>query len=1200
MAVQDLVELYESHRTQSSTNHQTNSKEGTNKSTLKPSPARFIKRAQRHDEVSVDVSRKAGISSTNTLHGDVLNADITGAAESNGETMPLVGGNVDVGSPPVIYDRALPAYGPAIGSNFETLKNPNQTFYPPNSDTTKVAFSHTPVAATVVFARTAPPLHLPRLDGYLSTLPTPSFSRGSENKETMFPPMDQLARTGLSLENLEANGSSAPLWRNRTTILSSSVNWLLGLMGSSVLASFYSLQGVSNTVQIFALILSTIVPHAGGNVGDKWRRLFLGTIPNVLALNFASTLLQSLFFLLIFMVIAFGLLYYFYVSACHCDRYNTIEGLQHAATKGKRWGLLIVTFLLTVIYLPLSTMAVHVLVWSEDLWVVPNPYVNATTSPPVLPPLGPANKFRDPLDFCWTTTMKRNEVNYAPVAIVLSATILSFLTIWFPIALRRVIRQSVPKVDKFTELGRPRSKVDMDSEYHRLLQRDNNPFAFLYSGFRRRWGTYESTYLFAKLSTLVIIAVLDPNNCFFRTGSRLTIPIVRQVLLLLSTLGFFIAQCIFAPFLDPVNNASEWISRLNYVATAATALAITLNVPGKNVINTYVLYSIYIITYGLSFYFSVIDLNITQRAVKRLTRRIDFSIDIFSPRLNTSPSSLHSTRRIWQEAIATLLLTTPSCAIPKDQAMCFAQAKGSEFPPYLLDFQGSPSERFVENLKILREVGSLAYSRAIALTTGPDYAWYRRLEDEIQKEYTGPDSYWKGGPAIPNCTSFFGNAWWIPFPPTLVIQYDDGPCAVLREASDLEAYIAQNSSPDIQRRRQVRMSLRALEGQTVHWPYERINSIGSQQFWCCWRKRYTASTSTSYRFCKLRIKRKGHLMWHGLHLGSGFRVELEYSERLQVSGTVIGLNDDFDLTSTLARFLELNMALIDQRHHRIETEMCNYRRYNRRACRWKSRVLTYQFLTNVYDKPQEADELARGAVKFECDARVCQLILRSEAAIAATYQRFGAVSKSEAATWWYIFWDDLWRRNHDTIKGLQRHATEFNPHYATSIAYNPLPRAKLESFLTQRGLLHKKPRWNDFFHSGFLNKLYLRLNDAVFRDSSRAIMFHLGDDMCEFDMEDIDLATQGRNSTLGTGGGTDHDLSWIRARPAYRWEGLLNDPPRSGTHNKQNWLGKLGAWFGITPLWRSGQPSNGIFIDVRLKNGRFVLIDNSVSSMGSH
>lgn len=230
MAVQDLVELYESRHTQSCTSDQTNSKEGADKSTLKPSPARFIKRAQRHDEVSVDVSRKAGISSTNTLHGGFPNTDITEAAESNGETMPLVEGNVDVGFPPIIYDRALSVYGPAIESTFETSKNPNQTFYPPNSDTTQGAFSHTPVAATVVFARTAPPLHLPRLDGYLSTLPRPSFSWGSELKETMFPPMDQLARTGSSLENLEANGSPAPPWRNRTTIMSSSVNWLLGLM----------------------------------------------------------------------------------------------------------------------------------------------------------------------------------------------------------------------------------------------------------------------------------------------------------------------------------------------------------------------------------------------------------------------------------------------------------------------------------------------------------------------------------------------------------------------------------------------------------------------------------------------------------------------------------------------------------------------------------------------------------------------------------------------------------------------------------------------------------------------------------------------------------------------------------------------------------------------------------------------------------
>jgi hypothetical protein len=147
--------------------------------------------------------------------------------------------------------------------------------------------------------------------------------------------------------------------------------------------------------------------------------------PNLLALNLGSTVAQPLIFLVLFMVIAAGLLYHFYRSTLHCDRYHTIEGLRAPYLHTNQWSLIIVTFLLTVIYLPLSTMAVHVLVWSQDLWVVPNPYTG--TSPSVLPPLGPASEYRDPLDFCWTTTMKKNEVNYAPMIIILSVVVIFFV-----------------------------------------------------------------------------------------------------------------------------------------------------------------------------------------------------------------------------------------------------------------------------------------------------------------------------------------------------------------------------------------------------------------------------------------------------------------------------------------------------------------------------------------------------------------------------------------------------------------------------------------------------------------------------------------------------------------------------------------------------------------------------------------------------
>ena len=81
--------------------------------------------------------------------------------------------------------------------------------------------------------------------------------------------------------------------------------------------------------------------------------------------------------------------------------------------------------------------------------------------------------------------------------------------------------------------------------------------------------------------------------------------------------------------------------------------------------------------------------------------------------------------------------------------------------------------------------------------------------------------------------------------------------------------------------------------------------------------------------------------------------------------------------------------------------------------------------------------------------------------------------------------DDLWRRNHETIVALNIHAPDFNPHYPTSIAYRPLPRAALEGFLGQRGLFCKNGGRADVIHSGVLNKLYFRLNQIVFRGSEK-------------------------------------------------------------------------------------------------------------------
>ncbi|THH16822.1 hypothetical protein EW146_g3878 [Bondarzewia mesenterica] len=1054
-----------------------------------------------------------------------------------------------------------------------------------------VPHGHNPIPASTVFGSSAAPVSLPRLDNYMSSLPMPPFSssRSADRwKEVrMFTPMDRLAASGKSIEDLELNSKSAPAWRNRNSVFGAIVSIVLGITGSSALVTFYSIQGLFNTVQLFALVLSTIVPHHGQDISGKWRQLFLGTIPNVLAFNFATTLIQSLIYLSIFMVLAGVLLYCFHRSSSPCTRYNRFEGFQQPEKQGSGWSIVIVSFLLTVIYLPLSTMAVHIIVWSDDLWAVPNPYTNATTNPPIVSPLGPSDQYRAPLDFCYTTTMKRNEINFAPVLVIIAIIIFFGLTIWFPLSLRMAIKQSVPIVDRYTELGKRRSNSDMDREYQRLLSRDKNPLSFLYGGFRRGWGTYESLYLYAKMSTLLIVAIIDTDNCLFRSLSKTTVAVVRQIVLLVLMTAFFGLHAFLAPFIDPVNNASEWVSRLNYILTSAVALAVALNIPGKNIINGPVLYAIYILTYGFTAYFMIINMNVMQRIVKRLARRIDFSIDIFSPRLDISPSSPHARRRIWQESITTLFLTSPECRIPRKQPMHFFQARDSDYPPYLQNFANSPGERHVENLKANNfDAGAVAYHKGVSLISGPDSAWFRHLTDMIQTHFIGPDCYWRN-PAdhpTPGCTRYFGNAWWIPFPPTLVIKYDDGPLAVLQDVSDLELYVAQNSSPDVQRRHEIRMA-----------------STGSRAPWCCRGLRYKAQAVVSYETCVLNIKRKGYLVWEDVQLGSGFDVELTYSKNVRLDGGVIGLNDDYDLTAPLAQFLTMNHEVIAAQLPHLDAVLAAYRQHHKKECQRKEDVLTYRFLTHVYDQPRDPSGLAESSIEFERDLRVRQLMVGSEAVFETAYQRLSAVTTSEAATWWYIFWDDFWRRSHDTIEALKLHAPDFNPHYPTSIAYTPLPRPALETFLTQRGLLRRKPPWGgDFIHHGFLNKIYIRLNDIVFHGSTQAHIFHLGHNVSEeLDMHDIDLETQARPSTLGTGGGTDHDDVSIRARPEFRWEGILSDPLPHGLKPRRRFLSKLKAWFGVTPLWSAGAPSQGVALDVRLENGKYVVLELEPGGKGN-
>ena len=229
-----------------------------------------------------------------------------------------------------------------------------------------------------------------------------------------------------------------------------------------------------------------------------------------------------------------------------------------------------------------------------------------------------------------------------------------------------------------------------------------------------------------------------------------------------------------------------------------------------------------------SAYFSLIGLQIAARAVKRLQYRLDFSVDLFSPRLDPHR---HLTARVHQETMAAILLAGPEYKMPKTQHLAFSSDKG--LSPYLLNFTGTPAERLVETLKTLRHSGGPAYRDAVSV-----YTRTASLREQITRDWTGPDVYFtpRAGtqPVPPLVTTFFGRVDVLPFPFQVVMRWDqdvEGTAVlVLTEEADWRRLVDLNESEEVGMKRRVRLGLRALEGVPVSIPFSTGRSVlGRQQ-----------------------------------------------------------------------------------------------------------------------------------------------------------------------------------------------------------------------------------------------------------------------------------------------------------------------------------------------------------------------------------
>ncbi|KAG0303039.1 hypothetical protein BGZ98_007044 [Dissophora globulifera] len=959
-----------------------------------------------------------------------------------------------------------------------------------------------------LFQPTAPLVAFPVLDAYLSSLRPAVFSEikttsitslapslgersalphpGDNKLDTrdgMFPPLDKVP-IGITLDELKINVTKPPGFFDQelqNVMLSSAVDGIMSGESSNIGISWMRLEIIRDFLQFVALYLSV-----SGNtfVNQKWLYATVNIIPALLSLDFPRAVGYGMVFLILFALICFIALYTFKIMT-RTDPNDDIEGLEVSSwslrSKKQRIETISIVFLLTTLYLPLAKLSLDALVWSDTMWPISNPYTS--TDHPVFEPLGQSGVYRDPSDFCYVTSMKIQDLNFAYAIIPLAIFTLCANTLYFPLAIRRLVVVNLPRIDRYTEQGERR--LDLDEEYKRLTNSDNCPYNFLYNGYRREHGTYKVVVMFTKLLAVIIVVLFSKDNCLFRSYDRRTIEATRAGLQIVFTASLIYRHYRTQPFLYASQNLSEYWSRACTVATSVIGLFIVLkvgpvsvNALGVMLVATYILMCVVVI------WFVVRQTQKFQVILKQIQQRLDFSLDIFNPKLNYFK---HIKRRIWQETWTTMLLVEDSYKMPADKVVAYSQSP--QRPPYLLNFKGTVAERHVENLRIVRQIGLRSYSQACQFLT-PAVVCKRNL---ILKEFVGPDMYYAPEFMTSNIKTYFGKAYVVPFPFSVVFVYDESSVVVtLVKEHDLDRYIQQNQDSEIQRRRELRYQLRALDGKFVVRPFIDTRDVQRSRESNGTMGMSLVNAPVSYKRGLFTIHRKKMSNWQGHNMNPGFSVTITYSDgevqdpegstqllhETSIGHDVIGITRDFQLTPALTRLLRDNHALVSRGVKKVKKVMQSYQAHYRNEAHQKDATLSYDFFINVYDNPiLKHKELGPLLMATEENPKVNHPSPEVTRAINFLYERMAAVNRTRCHQWWYLFWDDLYRKNHDEIPQLV--PKDFSPAFPGSICYRPMSRSELEAYLEQRGCWQKKGRAG-FMHVGVLNRMYTFLNDLVF------------------------------------------------------------------------------------------------------------------------
>lgn len=683
----------------------------------------------------------------------------------------------------------------------------------------------------------------------------------------------------------------------------------------------------------------------------------------------------------------------------------------------------------------------------------------------------------------------------------LAVLMLAIYTVAFPIVCFKIIKRNIP-IGSTTDPDR-RFNADgvmveyTDRMYLHDLSNDPrqlaNPFLMLYNGYERRWAYYKVLQMVFKLVVVIPVIVLWNN-------------IVLQTIITLVILAIFSGFSGWSrPFVSKVSDSMDVSGRITAFLTVLFGLigspAVSSRASGTmgnlinaaNAINAVVLVwgSLYGIRAVRQWYRGVMG-------VLRFSNTVDDRSGTFD-RIVRGPKvgpgwdlRLETKHRIWHAFWRSLL------------------TKGYK------DKSARLGERLAELERITADVGRYKIvDHFLALL----YPGRGALRQWISDELEGVDVFWDGVSHDGHLDSRtgFGKMYIKAYPFHCVMVYDDSDDYTFIYEKDLDALVARNTDPEIQRRRGVRKALRALEGELVYCPLDRMETHSVED------GTETYTDKDGHRKSRTRYSNVQVLMHYtngrmgigraskGGEAAQGFSPVLHYSDgqgqaraphtgqMKQIHGSCDMGAEALDITNEYRVFGKLEMILGHPNNSNIiqgklPSVYAAERQYRRKVADdrdVREMLMSSAFWLHVFDSetiPRSA--LAYYFHNFEQNPDLRSLPEDHSDGLDYLYARMAFVRSHPGCAFWYVFWDDVWTCNNQSMGWSGKKANpelrkHLDPASPSAIAYRPMDRPELEALLSKLGVRSKRRK----FTNEIIDGLYARILeiDAEFKQQLQDI-----------------------------------------------------------------------------------------------------------------